>query len=157
MSIPQLEEPRQGVEQPVRNAAAGFVSQRFHGRVQELVDEPIKGLADFFLGGRVEIGQAIQKPSQFILFGLLPAGAELPYYRASRAMVQIAHKSTRFVLDDSSGGRNLPVAKAAIVLAGRLQVVDRVEIDHGEVADRRLEISGNRQIEHKQRSMSGAA
>ena len=49
--------------------------------------------------------------------------------------------------------RPLLLALAAVLLAGRLQVVDRVQIDARQVADRRIEIARNRQVEDEQRPL----
>ncbi len=71
-------------------------------------------------------------------------------------MVQIVHEPPRFVFDDRHRGGQFAVAIAAIPLANRFQVVDRIQIHAQAIADRRLEIARHRQIENQQRPLIAA-
>ena len=68
-------------------------------------------------------------------------------------MVQRRHETAGFLLDDLHGGRQLLVAQGPIPLAGRLQVVDRVEVDFRPLAHGLLEVARHGQIEHEQRAL----
>jgi len=61
-SILQLEQPRQRIEQHVRDAVAGFVAERFQRRVQQLIQQPLEGAADLLAGLFVQLRQFVQQP-----------------------------------------------------------------------------------------------
>ena len=72
-------------------------------------------------------------------------------------MIHLGHEAARLLFDDPHGGGQFLVAQQAVVLAGRLQIVDRVEIDFRAVADGRIEIAGHGQVENEQRPLPRAA
>ena len=152
-SVPQLKQPRQGVQQSMRDAFSRFVAQRFQGRVQQLVHQPVERLADFVLCALVQVRQPIHEPPQFFFLGLVPSVAQLLDHRAGCPVIHLGHETARLLLDDPLGGGQFLVAQQAVVLAGRLEVVDRIEVDVRAVADGRIEIARHGQVENEQRPL----
>ena len=68
-------------------------------------------------------------------------------------MIHVGHEAARLLLDDAYGGGQFLIAQQAVALAGRLQVVNGIQVDVRTVADERIEIAGHGQIEHQQRSL----
>ena len=102
---------------------------------------------------RVQVRQPIHEPPQFFFLGLVPSVAQLLDHRAGRPMIHLGHEAVRLLLDDPLGGGQFLVAEQAVVLAGRLEVVDGIEVDVGAVADERIEIARHGQIEDQQRPL----
>ena len=107
------------------------------------------------LGGGLKLGGfglvAVVAISMFLGLNPLPVFPKLPDQRTRHAVVQVGHESGRFLLDDFSGGRQLLVALRPIPLACLLEVVDRVEIHLGTIADGRIEVARHRKVEDEKR------
>ena len=54
-----------------------FVSERLKRGMEQLINQPVERLGDFFFLAFVQVGQFIEEPLQFLLFRLLPPLAEL--------------------------------------------------------------------------------
>ena len=68
-------------------------------------------------------------------------------------MVDLAHQDLGLLLDDLHGGGHFLVSVQQVLLARRLQIVDRVEVYPAPLADGRVEIARHRQVEHEQRPL----
>jgi hypothetical protein len=62
-SVLQLKQSLEGLEQGVRNAVLRFVTQRFQRRMEQLVDQTVKGLIDLLAGRIREFGQLVVQPT----------------------------------------------------------------------------------------------
>ena len=163
VSCPPMHSPSTETAWPGRPTApcgmpcARLVAERFQRRVQQLVDQPVERAADLLAGAVVQLRQLVQQPLQFVFLRLLPAlaaAARSPgRWRGGSisAMKRVVSCSTIV-----HGGGQLLVAHRAVPLAGRLQVVDRIEIDVGPVADGRVEIARHGQVENQQRPLRTA-
>ena len=87
-SVLQLKQPRQGVQQHVRDAMSRFVAERFQRRMQQLVQQPIERATDLRPLPGVQLRQLAQQPLQLLFLRLPPALLELPDHRAGRPVIR---------------------------------------------------------------------
>ena len=121
--------------------------------MQQLVRIALEGLVDFGSRCRIQVGQLVEQPPQFLLAQRLPVFAQPLDDRAGRPMVHLLHEQPGFFFDDRQRRRQFGVALLAVVGRGGLQIVDRIKIHAQPIADRRLEIARHRQIENQQRPL----
>ena len=96
---------------------------------------------DLGLGFGIDGAELVEQPGQLVGLHFLGPRLEPLDRRRGGPVVQVGHEPARFFLDDPLGPRPFLLALAAVFLAGGFQIVDRIQIHAGQLADRRIEIA----------------
>ena len=68
-------------------------------------------------------------------------------------MIQVGHEAGRLLLDDPHGGGPFSFALQAVALAGLAKIIDRIQVHAQPLADGRVEIARDRQVQNEQRAL----
>ena len=136
-SVLDLEQSPQRIEQSVRRAAGRFVPQRLEGWVQDLVHEAVERTGNLFPGTRVDLSQFVEQPCEFVGFQFIGLFLQALDRGRGGPVVQFRQETGRLVFNDPGRLRPFFLPIAAIGFAGLLQIVERVQIHAGQVADAR--------------------